>query len=415
MSIDNEYDYFKAYYNNAVVNIQNEISVSEKNITKEEVRVIREGKIGSACAFGKNMGMEKLSKNIGHWEKNIIDFPGNINISCLNNRDDYLKNISYSEMYDIGLQLMEKLKHLDNRFSYELDIIKTRIIKEYVNSKGLSLGYSKSLLGVEIRSSRRSSNLNLKISNKYISSTSFNYTSLANSLIEVQYYPQGIVEVFPGEKVVILTNQALLGILIPLRKYLNSNNSSAEILNNENSAVSKKITIIDDPTVEGYENSYPFDDEGIASMSKALISDGRIVSIINDLYNSSRLKVLPTGNGIRTINNERIIPRFSNFIVEKGEKSLEQVIKDIDDGIIVNEIIGNGISNFSDGSFVFSVNNGYGIVNGKIRGRIRPLIIKGNIFQALKNISVIGDKINYIHNGIYSPFIVFEKSIRLYV
>ena len=85
--------------------------------------------------------------------------------------------------------------------------------------------------------------------------------------------------------------------------------------------------------------------------------------------------------------------------------SFSELVKHLDSGIIIDQILGSGAG--MSGDFSINVELGYRVKNGKILGRIKDTMVSGNVYTALKQIIAIGADIDW--NGpCYTPSIVVE-------
>ncbi|MBT4482216.1 MAG: TldD/PmbA family protein, partial [Candidatus Latescibacteria bacterium] len=103
---------------------------------------------------------------------------------------------------------------------------------------------------------------------------------------------------------------------------------------------------------------------------------------------AGRISELPTGNA-RAINFAyQPIVRMTNTFIENGVSSLEQMLDGITNGIYACEYIG-GMTDLE--RFTFSSKYAYKIENGRITTPLRDVILSGNVFETLQNITMIGN------------------------
>ena len=65
------------------------------------------------------------------------------------------------------------------------------------------------------------------------------------------------------------------------------------------------------------------------------------------------------------------------------------MIKNTAQGLLVEDFLGIGQGNPINGEFSVNVSLGYKIENGKIIGRVKDIMLAGNVFEALKDITAI--------------------------
>ncbi len=168
------------------------------------------------------------------------------------------------------------------------------------------------------------------------------------------------------------------------------------------------FTLIDNPLLENGIGSYPFDDEGIIPQSLPVIENGVFRNFIYDLTTARRLNKKSTGHGSRNTSSLPS-PSFSNLMVSSGKSSLEEMIESVQYGLLVYEFLGGGMSNIVAGDFSVNVELGYLIEKGKIKGRVKDVMLTGNIYDLLTSIRSIESKVHK-KGSLYAPHILFSKA-----
>ena len=105
-------------------------------------------------------------------------------------------------------------------------------------------------------------------------------------------------------------------------------------------------------------------------------------------------------------------PGVSNLIVAKGKTSLEEMIKDIKEGIIIDQVLGLGQGNVLSGAFSNNVQLGFKIKHGKVAGRIKNVMISGNAFDVLKDIVAVGSEARWVSGQYCFPHL-YVKSLSV--
>ncbi len=140
---------------------------------------------------------------------------------------------------------------------------------------------------------------------------------------------------------------------------------------------SDKFTIVDNPFIERGLGSRHYDGEGMVAKKRTLIEKGVLKEFLIDCYYARKLGVEPTGGST------------SNLVFEYGEKSLDDMIKDIEKGILVNSFIG-GNSNSTTGDFSWGL-QGMLIENGKLIKPINEMNISGNLIELWNSLVAVGN------------------------
>lgn len=148
------------------------------------------------------------------------------------------------------------------------------------------------------------------------------------------------------------------------------------------------LNVIDDGTLSDCAGYIPFDDEGIAPRKTALIRDGMLAGRLHSRETACKMDEELTGNGRAISVMRQPIVRMTNTYIENGECSKEDLFSSLDDGLYAVDVIG-GQTNLE--MFTFTACYGYQVKNGKTGKMFRDIVISGNVFNTLKNITMIGN------------------------
>lgn len=154
------------------------------------------------------------------------------------------------------------------------------------------------------------------------------------------------------------------------------------------------VSVIDDGTLPSRNGSYHFDDEGCPAQRTVLIENGILKAYMNDRMTAMRQGTSPTGNGRRESYQYRPVPRMSNTYIAPGQDDPEDIIRDTQRGLLVKRM-GGGQVNTTNGDFVFDVQEGYLIENGKISSPVRGATLTGNGPQVLMDIDRVGNDLGF--------------------
>ncbi|GAG60287.1 unnamed protein product [marine sediment metagenome] len=151
---------------------------------------------------------------------------------------------------------------------------------------------------------------------------------------------------------------------------------------------SSQLNIIDEPKIKGEGGYYLYDDEGVEAQKTYLIKEGKLVGRLHSRETAARMAEHPTGNARAISYGYPPIVRMSNTYIAPGDKSLEEMIAEVKEGIYAKGFRG-GQTNLE--MFTFSPEEGYLIRKGKLGKKVRDLNLTGNIFTTLSNIEDIGN------------------------
>jgi len=146
------------------------------------------------------------------------------------------------------------------------------------------------------------------------------------------------------------------------------------------------VSLADDPTVrDNLFGSFYYDDEGFKAKTRYLIKEGKLNDyILNDRY--SQLMKMENNAGSRTINYTHLpIPRMSNTSFLPGKITINEMIKEMRNGVILSGFNG-GETNPAVGTYQFGVKEAKIVKNGEIKETRVNLSYSGSILNSLKNI-----------------------------
>lgn len=161
---------------------------------------------------------------------------------------------------------------------------------------------------------------------------------------------------------------------------------------------SELVTLVDDGTCNGLRGSINIDDEGTPGSNTVLIEKGKCINFMNDYLNAGLMKTKLTGNGRRESYQYYPIPRMTNTYPLAGEDEPEDIIKSVKKGLYIGNISGGNVATVT-GNFVFSVQEGYLIEDGRITTPLKGIQLMGNGPEVLKNIVMVGHDLKLLGGG----------------
>ncbi|MCP4216246.1 MAG: TldD/PmbA family protein, partial [bacterium] len=165
------------------------------------------------------------------------------------------------------------------------------------------------------------------------------------------------------------------------------------------------ITIMDDPVMPRHIGSYPFDGEGMAGISKAVVEKGVLSTYLHNSYSAAKLGMELTGNASRGIAS---LPGIAsgNFYLESGKGSMDDLVLEMQNGLIVEDIFTSGMNDVT-GDFSYGC-SGFLVEKGKIVAPVKEITIAGNVLDLFKNIIAIADD-NQYKDAVSSPSFLVSK------
>jgi len=157
--------------------------------------------------------------------------------------------------------------------------------------------------------------------------------------------------------------------------------------------LSEKVTIIDNPHQPHSFGARYFDNEGVATQKRFIFNKGVLETYFIDTYNALKMEVEPT------------ISSISQLVLEKGARSLEEILSTMERGILVTGFNG-GNTNSTSGDFSFGI-EGYLIENGKRVQPISEMNVTGNMLTLWQKLEEIGND-PWMNNAFQIPSLLFN-------
>jgi len=180
----------------------------------------------------------------------------------------------------------------------------------------------------------------------------------------------------------------------------------------ETEVANKEFTVEDDGRYPGGMRSALADDEGVKTSRKAIIDKGVLKSYIYDSYNAGIAGVRATGNGFRrgTSSVEGAFTRpavcaYSNMIIKHGRKTQEEIISQIDRGVLVETFAAPEVNPVT-GGFSCEVRNATLIKRGQLTKHVKHALLTGNMYELLKNVAYVGNDVKVVDSFVL-PTIAF--------
>ena len=145
------------------------------------------------------------------------------------------------------------------------------------------------------------------------------------------------------------------------------------------------IQIIEDPHVLGAVGSSPFDEEGVRTHRRDVVSNGVVQGYFLSTYSARKLGMQTTGNAGGSHNLQIV-----SSTTRTGD-DFNAMLKKLDTGLLVTELMGHGV-NYVTGDYSRGA-SGYWVERGMIQYPVEEITIAGNLRDMFKDIVAIGDDI----------------------
>lgn len=147
------------------------------------------------------------------------------------------------------------------------------------------------------------------------------------------------------------------------------------------------LSVTDDPLVVRGSSSRPFDGEGISGKRLVMIEDGVLNHWFLSTSTANELGLRTNGRGVR--GGTAVSPACTNFALEPGDISAEDLIRSIGTGFYVTELIGQGV-NMVTGEYSRGA-SGFWIENGELSYAVSEVTIASNLMDMFMRITPASD------------------------
>ena len=152
----------------------------------------------------------------------------------------------------------------------------------------------------------------------------------------------------------------------------------------------ESVTGVEDGTIDSRRGSLSIDDEGTPTNCTTLIENGILTGYMQDRLNSRLMGVNPTGNGRRESYAHAPMPRMTNTYMLSGDKSPEEIIKSVKNGLYAVDF-GGGQVDITNGKFVFTCTEAYKIKDGKVDQPVKGATLIGSGPEVLQRVKLVGN------------------------
>jgi len=171
---------------------------------------------------------------------------------------------------------------------------------------------------------------------------------------------------------------------------------------------SEIVTIDDDGLFKGGLRTWKFDGEGVPQQKTLIIEKGILRNFIYDNYTARKEGKESTGNATRAGYLSTPDVEATNFRFMPGNKSPEELISEVDEGLLVRYLQGAHSSNPASGEFSVVATPAWRIQKGEIAHATKGVMLAGNVFQLLKNISALANNERKI-GQLVAPWVLVEN------
>ncbi len=139
------------------------------------------------------------------------------------------------------------------------------------------------------------------------------------------------------------------------------------------------------------------DDEGTPAQDVTLIKDGILTDFMHNRETAATFDNPATGNARAYAPDDEPLIRMRNTAILPGTSKLEEMIADVEDGYYLMKT-GNGQADTTT-EFMFSINLGYEIKNGKLGRAIKDTTLSGSAIKMLQSVDAVSGDMHWDSSG----------------
>ncbi len=386
------------------------------------LRVRHRGRVGVAGTTATDAAPDALvgralaSAELG--EELDLVFPGSAPLASLATFFDRAANASLDQLIDIGRSLLDRLARDGCRINItiERETTATRV----ANSAGASGEYRATGFGVSADVWRIAGDDVLVVSDAFEGADFPSDDALAALVTSINGrldHALRVVAPPEGALPVVFTPAGLSALMLPVTQGL-SGKAVLQGISPLGAKVGEQLfdarfSLRDDPLRVGRTASRPVDDECVPSRTTCLVERGVVQRFIYDLETAARAKTGSTGNGQRGIFGKPV-PGYTNIVLnDVGAQHAAPLplggglLREVKDGLLVDELIGVGQGNVTGGAFSHPVALAYRVERGEITGRVKDAAVAGNAYELWKRVGGFGNDARWSGSR-WAPSVLFE-------
>jgi PmbA protein len=381
------------------------------------LRLIKDGRTGFATISGQEGGADLVPMAL---ETAPFGAPAKFELPALRDYpevaafDPEVERVSLEEMIALGQGLIDRIRAHTPDIICEGSVVKVAAEVHLVNSRGGEASFRKSFFALNIEGVVTRDTDMLFVGDSEVSGHPIRESeAVARSVIDQLGYARKRAAVSSRTMPVIFTPMGVAhALVVPLVLAFNGKivlqGASPLGKRQGEKAFAEQLSLWDDATLPYAPKSRPCDDEGIPSQRNTLIEKGIVASFLYDLQTAAQAGMKSTANGSRSMGG---LPGIqpSSLVIDEGEASFEEMVKDMREGLVVEELMGAEQGNVLGGEFSGNVLLGYKVEGGEIVGRVKDTMVSGNVYEALKEVVAVGSRARWVGGTLKTPHLYLGR------
>lgn len=365
------------------------------------------------------MLVKKAKENVLAIENNDIQFiyEGDKEYKEISTYHEELEDIPADKLINIAISMEKEAKKYCNKVESFSGCSVSYSSGKYgiINSKGLNLSNKSNLLTAYVVPIVKDLD-KMYDGCGYVVAKSLNDVKpdkIAKMGVDEALSKIGGTSIASGNYKVIINNEAMVSLLSTFAGIFSGDavQKGLSLLKDKEGEIiaADIVNLVDDPHLEDGLASVSFDDEGVATLKTYLIKNGKLNSLLHNLKTANKAGVKSTGNGFKSSYASPISVSPTNFYIEPGINSLEEMTKKINKGLIITDFAGlHSGANSITGDFSLAA-KGFYIEDAIKTHPVEQITVAGNFFTLLNNIEEIGSDLKFPMSSVGSPSIVIKE------
>ncbi|MEM9509356.1 MAG: TldD/PmbA family protein, partial [Cyanobacteria bacterium P01_E01_bin.35] len=305
------------------------------------LRLWQDNRPGLAVAYGKIEPELLIDKAIA---LSNLNQPETIELASDRQATHNLAGVSTSvtDLIEIGNQAIDKLREEYPELICSAELEFEQETTALINSQGLDCYYYESGLSYSLGAELVRGEDFLGIFDGEYSREKLDLDPIIEQIIRRLDWAKKNVAPPQGNVPVLLTANAATLLWDTVSSALNGKrvleNSSPWSRRQHKLIVSELLSLSQQPGLQPYD--CPFDDEGMLTQNLNLVIDGVLKQFYCDRTTANKLNLKPTGNGFRPSLDSYPSASLVNLIIAPGNNSFTELLNQLDNGIIVDQMLG---------------------------------------------------------------------------
>ncbi|MBI3040218.1 MAG: TldD/PmbA family protein [Chloroflexi bacterium] len=391
--------------------------IQSKQSSSVALRIIKEGRIGYATTteLGDSQKLVNMAVETAQFGMTArFELPSLTPYPRIEIFDPAVESVSLEDMAKLGEELIVTVRGHTPELICEAAVTRGIISVRIINSRGGEAQYKQSIFGLGIEGQlihdtdmlfvgEHQSSCHPILESSTVTESVLqqlelakNQAAAATKSLPVVFTPHGVASALIMPLMAAFNGKTVLEGASPLGSKLGQ------------MVFDKELSVWDDPTLAYRPASRPCDDEGVPSRRTPLIEQGVVASFLYDLQTAALAHTKSTGSGDRS-RGGLPAPSPSAFIIAPGKTTFDEMVKDIKEGLVVEQLMGASQGNILGGDFSGNVLLGYKVENGKIVGRVKNTMVSGNVYHLLREITGVGREAKWVSSSLCIPALFFSN------